>query len=382
MLTKKRDYYEVLEVNKNASVDEIKNAYRRLAKKYHPDVNPDNKKEAEEKFKEIAEAYEVLSDPQKRTQYDQFGHEGMKNIFGDRGFTWSDFTHFSDIEDILSSFFGGGFGDFFGTGRTARTKRVYRGADLRYDLEITLKEAAFGCERKITIDRNEVCPICDGTGGKPGVGKKECPACKGAGQVRYTQGFFSIAKTCDKCYGEGMIITTPCERCQGRAKISRTRTISVKIPAGVDTGSQIRLRGEGEGGGHGGESGDLYVVIFVKEDKTFIREDNNIICELPISFSQAALGTEINVPTIDGERIKMKIPPGTQTHKIFRLKGKGIHSLHGYGRGDQFVRVIVVTPTQLTEKQKQLFEELGRISGSEIKTDKGFFDKFKDAFGG
>jgi molecular chaperone DnaJ len=381
-LAKKRDYYEILGVSKNASQEEIKNAYRRVAKKYHPDVNPDNKKEAEEKFKEAAEAYEVLSDPQKRAQYDQFGHEGMKNIFGAEGFTWSDFTHFADVEDILRSFFGGGiFEDFFGTTRAERTRRAYRGADLRYDLEISLKEAAFGCEKKITIDRSEVCAICNGSGAKPGVGKKECPTCKGSGQVRFSQGFFTIAKTCDRCYGEGTIIATPCSRCNGRGKISRTRTITVKIPPGVDTGSRIRLKGEGEGGSYGAESGDLYVIILVKEDKTFIRENNNIICEIPISFSQAALGADIQVPTLDGQKIKMKIPPGTQTHKVFRLKGKGIPSLHGHVRGDQFVRVVVVTPTKLNEKQRRLFEELARISGEELKVEKGFFEKFKSAFG-
>lgn len=377
-MAKKRDYYEVLGVSKNASQEEIKNAYRRLAKKYHPDVNPDNKKESEEKFKEAAESYEVLSDPQKRTQYDQFGHEGMKNVFGSDGFTWSDFTHVSDVEDILSSFFGGGsFKDFFRTTRTQGGKKAYRGADLRYDLEISLKEAAFGCEKTITIDRNEVCAMCNGSGAKPGVGRKECPTCRGSGQVRYSQGFFSIAKTCNKCYGEGSIVTIPCSKCNGGGKISKTKTITVKIPAGVDTGSRIRLRGEGEGGSYGGEQGDLYVIIIVKKDKTFVREDMNIICELPISFSQSALGCEIQVPTLDGQKIKMKIPPGTQTHKVFRLSGKGIPSLHSYGRGDQFVRVIVVTPTKLNERQRQLLEELGQISKDELKSEKGFFEKFK-----
>lgn len=381
-MANKRDYYEILGVDRNASQEEIKNAYRRLAKKYHPDVNPDNKKEAEEKFKEAAEAYEVLSDPQKRAQYDQFGHEGMKNVFGAEGFTWADFTRFSDIEDILNGFFGRGmFEDLFGISRQ-RAKKVYRGADLRYDLEISLKEAAFGCEKKITIERNEACPICNGSGAKPGVGEKECPTCKGSGQVRYSQGFFSLVRTCEKCYGEGKIVSVACSRCNGKGKISRTRTITVKIPAGVDTGSRIRLKGEGEGGTYGAEAGDLYIVIFVKEDKTFIRENNDIICEIPVSFSQLALGCEIQIPTLDGEKIKIKIPPGTQTHKVFRVKGKGIPSLHGYGRGDQFVKVIAVTPTHLTKRQRQLFEELSKIDDEKVKTEKGFFDKFKDALGG
>ncbi len=380
-MAKKRDYYEILGVSKNASQEEIKNAYRRAAKKYHPDVNPDNKKESEEKFKEAAEAYEVLSDSQKRTQYDQFGHEGMKNVFGSEGFTWSNFTHVSDVEDILSSFFGeGAFKDFFRTTRTQESRRAYRGVDLRYDLEISLKEAALGCEKTITIDRNEACVMCNGSGAKPGVERKKCPTCGGSGQVRYSQGFFSIAKTCNKCYGKGTIITTPCTKCNGRGKISRTRTITVKIPAGVDTGSRIRLTGEGEGGTYNAEAGDLYVIIIVKKDNTFIREDMNIICELPISFSQVALGCEIQVPTLDGQKIKMKIPPGTQTHKVFRLTGKGIPSLHGYGRGDQFVKVIVITPTKLNEKQKQLLEEFGRISTDEFKSEKGFFEKFKNTF--
>ncbi|MFH1562940.1 MAG: molecular chaperone DnaJ [Nitrospirota bacterium] len=386
-MAKKRDYYEILGISKGATQEEIKNAYRRLAKKHHPDVNSDNKKESEEKFKELSEAYEIVSDSNKRAQYDQYGHEGIKNAFGSGGFTWNNFTHYSDIEDVLGNLFSGGiFEDFLG--RTTRTqggsgRKVYHGANLRYDLEISLKEAAFGCEKTIIFNRNEVCPVCNGSGGKPGVGTKECPSCKGTGQVRFAQGFFSIAKTCDKCYGQGTIITVPCERCYGKGKIARSRTITVKIPAGVDTGSQIRLRGEGEGGGYGGGAGDLYVVIVVKEDKTFIREDNNLICEIPISFSQVALGTEIQIPTVDGERIKMKIPPGTQTHKVFRLKGKGIPSLHGYGRGDLFARVIVMTPTKLTERQKQLLEELERISDkSDFKSEKGFFDKFKDTFGG
>lgn len=376
----KRDYYEILGVDKNASAEEIKKAYRKLAMQYHPDKNPENKKEAEERFKEISEAYEVLSDPNKRGQYDRFGHEGMSDIFGRGGFTWSDFTHYSDIEDIFGSFFGASpFGGLFEGLFGGRTRhKPSRGTDLRYDIEIDLKEAAFGCEKKIEIPRQEACSICGGSGSKPGTSKRTCSTCEGSGQVRYSQGFFSVVRTCERCRGEGAVIETPCDECQGRGLVQKTRTIQVKIPAGVESGSRLRVTGEGGAALYGGSPGDLYVVIFIKPDERFIREGNDILSELPISFFQATLGAEVEVETLDDSKIKMKIPAGTQTHKIFRLRGRGIVNLHGYGRGDHLVRVIVQTPTHLSEKEKELLRELERLRE---KPKEGLFSKIKDAFG-
>lgn len=376
----KRDYYEVLGVDKGVSEEEIKKAYRRLAMKYHPDKNPDNKKEAEEKFKEISEAYEVLSDQNKRAQYDRFGHEGMSDIFGRGGFTWSDFTHFGDIEDIFGDFFGGSsigglFEGLFGRGRA---RQRARGADLRYNLEIDLREAAFGCEKKIEVPRQEGCPTCKGSGARPGTSKKSCPSCRGSGQVRYSQGFFSIARTCESCRGEGQIIETPCSDCRGQGLVQKTRTIEVKIPAGVETGSRLRITGEGGAAPYGGSPGDLYVVIYVRPDERFIREENDILCEVPISFPQAALGAEIEVPTLDGSKIKMKVPAGTQSHKIFRLRGKGIVNLHGHGRGDELVKIIIQTPTHLNQKERELLRQFEHLRGEK---GRGVFGKVKDAFG-
>lgn len=377
----KRDYYEVLGVSKNATADEIKKAYRRLAKKYHPDANPDDKT-AEEKFKEAAEAYEVLSDSDKKARYDQFGHEGMSSVFGQGGFNWSNFTHFSDVEDILGNLFGGGsFGDLFGRARGGRT-RARRGADLRYDLEIALYEAAFGSEKKIRVPHLATCDACKGTGAKPGTSKTTCSHCQGHGQVRYAQGFFSVSQTCPHCQGEGSIVKTPCPNCMGQGRIKKSEILTVKIPAGVDTGSHLRLTGKGEAGAKGGSPGDLYVAILVKPDKIFTREGNDLIVEKPITFSQAALGAEVSVPTLDGKEVKMKVPAGTQSHKVFRLRGKGIVDLHGRGHGDQFVRIIVKTPTRLSQKQQELFKELSTLEGDELKNDKGFFKKVKGAFGG
>lgn len=379
-MSKKRDYYEILGISRNATTEEIKSAYRKMAKKYHPDINPDSK-EAEDKFKEASEAYEILSDVNKRATYDQYGHEGLKGSFGSGGFEWSDFTHSSDIEDIFGNFFGSSiFGDIFGR-KTSSRQKGYRGADLRCDIELTLEEAAFGCEKTINLTRNEPCNICNGSGAKPGTSKKKCSICGGSGQIRYQQGFFSIAQACNRCGGEGMTIESPCNKCGGHGRISQNRTLTPKIPAGVDTGSRIRLRGEGEAGVSGGSTGDLYIVISVKKHLIFTREDENILCEMPVTFSQAALGAEIEVPTLSGEKIKMKVPAGTQTHRLFRLKGKGIPSIQGYGQGDQFVRIVVVTPTSLNQRQRELLEELNKISGNP-KDDKGFFGRVKDAFGG
>lgn len=377
----KRDYYEVLGVDRNASPDEIKKVYRKLAKKYHPDANPGDKS-TEEKFKEIAEAYEVLSDPNKRAQYDQFGHEGMKDIFGQEGFRWSDFTHFQDLDEIFGDFFSGIFGGglfegLFGRGATQR--QVSRGADLKYELELTLREACFGTDKKIVVIRREMCNLCNGKGTRPGTSLKRCPSCQGRGQIRYTQGFFSIARTCDRCGGEGEIVVAPCHECKGKGIVQRKRSIQVKIPPGVQTGSMLRISGEGEGI-RGGRTGDLYVVIHVKPDEVFNREGDDISCDVEIPFTQAALGAEIEVPTLDGPKVKMKIPQGTQSHKVFRLRGKGAISLHGYGRGDQLVRVIVKVPTQLSEKEKELLREFARLHGEEVKP-KTIFGKIKDAFG-
>lgn len=376
----KRDYYEVLGVSKTVSPDEIKKAYRRMAKKYHPDANPENKADAEEKFKEAAEAYEILSDQEKRSKYDRFGHQGVSDAFGAGGFTWSNFTHASDIEDLFQGVFGGSvFGDIFGTRGRSRT-RAESGADLRYDLEITLEEAFSGTEKKLNIPRFETCGTCNGSGAKPGTSRKTCPDCQGQGQVRYQRGFFSMAQTCNRCRGEGTIIETPCPACMGQGRVRRAEHLTAKIPPGVDTGSRLRLTGKGEGGIRGGPSGDLYVVIHVKPHKVFERGGNDILCEVPITFSQAALGAEIYVPTLDGKKVKMTIPPGTQTHKVFRLRGKGMADIHSYGRGDQHVRVIVQIPTRLNENQKELLHQFAKAGGEEVKWEKKLFDKVKGAF--
>lgn len=377
----KRDYYEVLGISKNATADEIKKAYRRLAKKYHPDANPDDKK-AEENFKEAAEAYEVLSGSDKKARYDQFGHEGMSNVFGQGGFTWSNFTHFGDVEDIIGGLFGQeAFGNLFGRARGGRA-RARKGADLRYDLEIALYEAAFGCEKRITVPHLVTCDTCRGTGAKPGTQKATCPHCQGQGQVRYAQGFFSVSQTCPHCQGEGSIIKTPCPNCMGQGRIKKSETLTVKIPQGVDTGSHLRLAGKGEAGEKGGPPGNLYVVLIVKPDKVFTREGSDLMVEKPITFSQAALGAEVSVPTLDGKEVKMKVPLGTQSHKVFRLRGKGIVGLHGQGKGDQFVRVIIKTPGRLSQEQQELFKKLSMLEGNELKEDKGFLESLKGAFGG
>jgi len=343
----KRDYYEVLGIARNATDEEIKRAFRKLAFKYHPDHNRED--EAEGKFKEVNEAYEVLSDPDKRAAYDRFGHGGAEGFFG-RGFEGFDFGGFGDIFDA-----------FFGRATTATRQAPRQGADLRYGTTITLEEAAFGTEKEIKISRTENCSLCQGVGCKPGSQLSRCPNCNGTGQVRRTQqsifGRFTNITTCPQCHGEGRIITEPCPQCRGTGKEKRQRSILVKIPAGVDDGSQIRLRGEGDAGIRGGPSGNLYIAVSVEQHELFIRDDDNILYELPINFAQAALGTEVEVPTLDGE-VKLKVPASSQTGKVFQLKNKGISHLHRNGRGDQLVRLLVVTPESLTEKQRQLFQEL------------------------
>jgi molecular chaperone DnaJ len=367
----KRDYYEILGLPRTASEQDIKSAYRRLAVKYHPDKNPGDK-EAEECFKEAAEAYSILGDSQKRAQYDRFGHSGVGSSVG------FDPSVFSGFEDILGDFFG--FGDLFGTGGRRRSA-AQRGADLRYDLEISFQDAAFGLKTKIKVPRLESCEACGGTGAARGSGPSTCPTCQGMGQVRYQQGFFSISRTCHHCQGTGKVVRNPCKECRGEGRIQRQQTMEIKIPAGVDNGSRLRVSGEGEGGVYGGPPGDLYVVIYVKEHEIFERQENNLYCVIPVSFPQVALGTEILIPTLEGQE-RLKIPEGTQSGSIFRLKGKGIPSLNGRGRGDLFVTVNVVTPSKLTREHKKLLEQLAAVSDIENKPlEKSLLNKVKDIFG-
>lgn len=380
----KGDYYEVLGVSKNATPEEIKRAYRRLALKHHPDKNPANHKEAEEKFKEICEAYEVLSDSQKRQTYDQFGHEGLRGAFKGAGFDWSDFTHFSDLEDIFGGFedifssFGIDLGGFGGFGR--RRTGPQRGASLKVEVEISLQEAAGGTEKVVRVARPETCNVCKGQGAKPGTKKVSCPQCQGTGQVRTMGGFFVISRTCSLCGGEGKVIQTPCSKCQGTGRVKQERKIHIKIPAGVDTGLRLRIAGEGEAGIRAGRPGDLYVDIYVKADEMFQRHDNDLICEVPISFAQATLGAEVEVPTLNG-KAKMRVPAGTQSGKHFRLKEKGIPDLHGYSRGDELVKVVVETPTGLNAKQKKLLQEFARECGENVNPiSRSFMEKVKKLF--
>jgi len=341
----KRDYYEVLGVNRNASEADIKKAYRRLAMKFHPDRNPGA--EAEKQFKEAKLAYEVLSDPQKRSAYDQFGHAGVE-AGGGFGGGAGGAQGFGDI-------FGDVFGDIFG-GRGGGG-RVHRGADLRYDLALSLEEAVAGKEVKIRIPTLVECHHCGGSGAKPGTKPKTCPSCSGAGQVRMQQGFFSIQQTCPQCQGAGSIVDNPCGHCHGQGRLKEQKTLSVKVPAGVDTGDRIRLSGEGELGDQGGPPGDLYVQINVKDHPIFTREDNHLFCEVPIGFVTAALGGELQVPTLNG-KVMLKIPPGTQTGKMFRMRAKGVKPVRGGPVGDLICRVLVETPVNLTERQKELLREL------------------------
>ena len=348
----KRDYYEVLGVSKNASDDELKKAYRRLAMKHHPDRNPDDK-EAENKFKEASEAYEVLSDAQKRAAFDQFGHAGLGGAAGGGpgagGFGGS--GGFGDIfGDVFSDIFGGGGGRGGG-------QRVYRGSDLRYNLKIDLKQAVFGDTVKIRIPNWETCKRCDGDGAEPGSKPETCPTCHGQGQVRMQQGFFSVQQTCPHCSGRGKVISSPCNECHGQGRTQVQKTLSVKVPAGVDTGDRIRLSGEGEAGEQGGPAGDLYVQIDVKPHPIFAREGSNLHCSIPIDIGTAALGGSVEVPTLEG-KVTLKIPPETQTGKTFRLRGKGVKSVRGGPQGDLLCAVEVETPVKLTKRQKELLQEL------------------------
>ena len=368
----KRDYYEVLGVTRTASDQDIKSAYRRLAVRFHPDKNP-NDASAEEKFKEAAEAYGVLADVEQRRRYDRFGHAGVSSSAG----AWGA-PGFGGIEDILGDLFG--FGDVFSGARTgSRRSAAQRGADLRYDLEITLEEAAGGMTAQLRIPRLEGCETCKGSGAAEGTQPETCHTCGGTGQVRYQQGFFSVARTCHACRGAGRVIKNPCPECNGAGRVEREKQMEVKIPAGVETGSRLRVQGEGEAGTQGGGAGDLYVVIHVAEHEQFERQGSNLYEAVPITFAQAALGSEIFVKTLDSEE-KLKIPMGTQTGTVFRLKGKGMPALGGRGRGDLYVSVTVVTPTTLTREQKRLLEQLAEVENKDLE-DKGLVDKVRDIFG-
>jgi molecular chaperone DnaJ len=373
----KRDCYELLGINRDASDQEIKSAYRKMAMRFHPDKNPGSK-DAEEKFKEAAEAYSILSDANKRAQYDRFGHPGVSGAGA--GFGGFDPTIFADFSDILGDFFG--FGDVFGGGAGRRRSSAMRGADLRYDLPISFEEAVFGVKTKIRVPRLETCKECGGTGAQKGTGPSTCPTCQGHGQVRFQQGFFSISRTCSHCHGTGQIVKSPCSECRGEGRIRGEKTLEVKIPGGVDHGSRLRISGEGEAGSLGGEPGDLYVVVLVKEHAYFERDGNHLHCMIPISFAQAALGGEIKVKTLDGTEESLKIHEGTQTGTSFRIRGKGVPFLNGRGRGDLIVTVRVSTPHKLNREQRRLFEELAQVSPAENKpTEKRILEKVKDIFG-
>jgi molecular chaperone DnaJ len=369
----KKDFYEILGVNRDAGEEEIKKSYRKLAMKFHPDRNPDSK-EAEEKFKEAKEAYEVLSDAEKRRAYDAYGHAGVNPQMGGAG--QEGFGGFSEA-------FGDIFGEIFGGGRGRGGAQVYRGADLRYNLDITLEQAARGTETKIRIPTLDECETCHGTGAKPGTSAKTCHTCGGAGQVRMQQGFFSIQQTCPTCHGTGKVIPEPCATCNGAGRVKKHKTLSVKIPAGVDDGDRIRLSGEGEAGVNGGPPGDLYVVVQLKPHAVFQREGADLHCEMPISFTVAALGGDISIPTLDGEA-KIKIPAETQSGQVFRLRGKGIKPIRQSVSGDLMCHVVVETPVRLTDRQRELLRELEEINKSDGDKHnpraKGFMDKVRDFF--
>jgi molecular chaperone DnaJ len=384
MMTTKRDYYEILGIKKNATLDEIKKAYREMALRYHPDRVPhEQKKEAEEKFKEISEAYAVLSDPQKRALYDQYGHAGIDQRYAYEDiFKGADFS--SVFEDLADFGFGGGLFDeifsdlgfdLFGS-RQRRGGRARRGRDLEITIEITLEEAATGIEKTVTVPRYETFSTCAGSGAKPGTKKNTCPECKDSGRRVVLSGFFQLAQTCGRCRGEGSVIQTPCPDCRGEGRQKVSRKLKLKVPAGVDTGSHLRIRGEGEQGSAG--RGDLYVIIEVRPHPIFQRHNNDLLTEITISLSKAILGAEVEIPTLNG-KVRMKIPAGTQSGKIFRLRDKGMPDLHGYRRGDELVRVTVEIPTRLTSEQRRIIEEFARVSGEDINKE-SFTDKIKKAF--
>jgi molecular chaperone DnaJ len=379
----KRDYYEILEVSREETAEGIKKSYRRLAIKYHPDKNPGDKA-AEEKFKELGHAYEILSDPQKRAAYDQYGHDAFDPRARARGGGGFSGGGFHDPFDIFRDVFGGGggsggiFENLFGGGQDPTGPQ--RGDDLRYDMQITLEEAALGCEKEITVSKPDKCDACNGAGAEPGSKMRQCGTCGGRGQVLTSRGIFSIAQTCPHCKGAGRILEKPCKKCSGSGKHTRTSKIKLRIPAGVEAGSRLRSSGNGEAGSRGGPAGDLYVFLQIKPHEIFSREGDDLLCEIPVSFVQATLGAEIEVPTLEG-RATVKIPAGTQPGALLRLKGRGVKNLQGYGQGDLHVRIQVEVPTHLNSEQKQKLQEFSALcDGKEAPLTQGFFEKAKKFF--
>ena len=376
----KRDYYEILGVSRTATEQEIKSAYRKLALQFHPDRNPGDKA-AEEKFKEAAEAYAILADTDKRHMYDRFGHAGLGGA-ATGGFDPTVFTGFEDILGGLGDIFG--FSDVFSGGR--RRGGPQRGADLRYDLEISFEEAARGTETSIQIPRQETCEACSGSGAAPGTKATACPQCHGRGQLRYQQGFFTVARTCGQCRGSGSVVAKPCPSCRGAGRVPKERKLTVRIPAGIATGQRMRIGGEGEAGAAGGPAGDLYVVIHVQDHPFFQRDGNDLYCEIPVNFPTLALGGEITIPTLDGDQT-LKVPDGTQTGAAFRVRGHGMPDVGGRGRGDLIVTLKVSTPKKLSRDQKKLLEQLAAVLPKEkfeptpVEEDKGLFERVKDIFG-
>lgn len=387
-MPQKRDYYEVLGISRNASAEELKKAYRKLAIKYHPDKNPGNK-DAEESFKEIAEAYEVLSDPQKKTTYDQFGHAGLGAGVGAGSGGFGGFS--MDLEEALRMFMGEsgrGFGnsifsDFFEdeTDRAGtKTRRRQKGRDLRCDMVVSLEDAVFGLKKEISVTINEQCKTCYGEGIAPGSSRVTCPNCSGNGMVYSRQGFFTVSRTCSKCQGTGSIVKNPCKKCRGVGTVPEQKKIAVKVPSGVETGSRLRVTGAGEPGPRGGEPGDLYIIIHVKEHPIFQRQGDDLVLEIPLSIITASLGDSIEIPTLDG-RIKLKIPPGTQTGKVFRVKSKGMPEVHGYGRGDLYIRITIEVPTHLGGEERRLLQRLEEAGRERIfPVTRAFMDKMRRLF--
>jgi len=372
----KRDYYEILGVPRDASPECIKKSYRQMALKYHPDRNPGDR-ESEERFKEAAEAYSVLIAPEKRSVYDRFGHDGLRGE-GFGGFSGFNSSIFADFQDILGSFFNFGFENIFGTSRQRRPSQPNRGRDLALELDLHFEDAVFGTEKEIKLNRTELCPECGGSRMKPGTEKSVCQHCQGRGQVRYQQGFFAISRTCSDCHGSGEIIPFPCKDCRGTGKTKKKKTLTVKIPPGVDNGTKLRLEGEGEAGDRGAERGDLYVITHLKRHKFFQREGNDLYCEISIPFTKAALGSTIEIPTFEGSE-SLRIPEGTQSGQTFRLKGKGIKDLYSHRKGDAYVKVLVETPTNLNKEQKRHLKQFAESMGEKLdEVDKSISDKLKD----